>query len=385
MWQPWAGSCRLVTRSSSRHSAWRSLRRAGATRLVELDWWEPISQGEANVLLTPAQHFSARGVHDRNRALWGSFVVETPHIRLYFGVDSGYADHFREIGQRCGAPDVALLPIGAYEPRWFMRDMHMNPAEAVQTHLDLEARLSIAMHFGTFPLTIEGIEEPVGTLREELARRQIPDAEFRVLECGESLRMPGHIEATCQHSRIHGSGELTWPSRPPRSSHPSPSVPCICPTASSMAPMTRGQSPGGIPGPNVAAYYRRRAEHGVGLILTEGTAIDHPACTEHARRPRVSRQRGSRRLGSRAERGPRGRRPHHAATLARGHAAQPGSEPHPEAPPIGPSGMAGPDKPVSPPMSEADIVAAVGAYARSAGHAHRLGFDGIECMARTAT
>ena len=167
------------------------LRRAGATRLVELDWWEPISQGEANVLLTPAQHFSARGVHDRNRALWGSFVVETPHIRLYFGVDSGYADHFREIGQRCGAPDVALLPIGAYEPRWFMRDMHMNPAEAVQTHLDLEARLSIAMHFGTFPLTIEGIEEPVGTLREELARRQIPDAEFRVLECGESLRMPG--------------------------------------------------------------------------------------------------------------------------------------------------------------------------------------------------
>ena len=165
------------------------LRSAGIRRVEELDWWEESSASPLRTTLTPARHFSARGPFDRNRSLWGGFMVALAHRRLFFAGDSAYGPFFREIRQRLGPIDLALLPIGAYEPRWFMQAVHMNPAEAVQAHLDLEVSTSIAMHFGTFQLTSEGIDDPLHAL--DLARREndVPPSRFRTLGFGESVRM----------------------------------------------------------------------------------------------------------------------------------------------------------------------------------------------------
>src|SRR5262245_24410052 len=137
------------------------VRSTGLERVEERDWWQASRKTDFPVTVAPAQHFSGRTPFDRNRALWGSFVFELGGRRLYFGGDTGYNSHFGSIRARLGRMDLSLLPIGAYEPRWFMQDVHMNPAEAVQAHLDLDSRASIGMHFGTFQLTPEGFDEPV--------------------------------------------------------------------------------------------------------------------------------------------------------------------------------------------------------------------------------
>jgi L-ascorbate metabolism protein UlaG (beta-lactamase superfamily) len=165
----------------------RLLRSAGIRQIDELDWWETASAAPLPITLTPAQHFSARGPFDRNRALWGGFLIEAGGHRIFFAGDSGYGPHFREILTRLGPIDLALLPIGAYEPRWFMKDIHMNPADALQAHLDLEARQSIAMHFGRFQLTPEGIDEPVRDLAKALRQQGLPAERFLALRAGESV------------------------------------------------------------------------------------------------------------------------------------------------------------------------------------------------------
>jgi len=167
----------------------RLLQSAGIPDVEELDWWQSASTAPLPVTLTPAQHFSARGPFDRNRALWGGFLIEARGRRLLFAGDSGYGPHFREIAARLAPVDLALLPIGAYEPRWFMKDIHMNPAEAVQAHLDLGARQSLAMHYGTFQLTPEGVGEPVRELTKALRERGVPAGVFRPAEVGESVRL----------------------------------------------------------------------------------------------------------------------------------------------------------------------------------------------------
>jgi L-ascorbate metabolism protein UlaG (beta-lactamase superfamily) len=167
----------------------RLLGSTGRRRAVELDWWESTRAGPLAITLTPAQHFSARTLFDRNRALWGGFLIEIGGRRILHAGDSGYGSHFREIATRLAPIDLALLPIGAYEPRWFMKDIHMNPAEAVQAHLDLGASRSIAMHFGTFQLTPEGIDEPVRELTAALQARGVAPEQFRALEVGESLNL----------------------------------------------------------------------------------------------------------------------------------------------------------------------------------------------------
>jgi L-ascorbate metabolism protein UlaG (beta-lactamase superfamily) len=169
----------------------RLLRSAGFRQVEELDWWETSRAAPLPITVTPAQHFSARGPFDRNRALWGGFLIEAGGQRILHAGDSGYGGHFREIAERLGPIDLALVPIGAYEPRWFMRDIHMDPAEAVQAHLDLGAQQSIAMHFGTFQLTPEGIDEPVRELANALRERAVPAERFRPLEVGESIRLGG--------------------------------------------------------------------------------------------------------------------------------------------------------------------------------------------------
>ena len=167
----------------------RLLRSAGLRRIEELDWWQPSNGAPLPIALTPAHHFSARGILDRNRALWGGFVLTAATRRLYFAGDTAYGAFFPEIARRLGPIDLALLPIGAYEPRWFMKSVHMNPAEAVQAHLDIGARESIGMHFGTFQLTSEGIDDPVTDLKDARDAAHVAPSAFRTLAHGESFTL----------------------------------------------------------------------------------------------------------------------------------------------------------------------------------------------------
>jgi L-ascorbate metabolism protein UlaG (beta-lactamase superfamily) len=165
------------------------VRSSGIRRIEELDWWEDSKTSPLPIALTPAHHFSARGPLDRNRALWGGFVLVAGGRRILFAGDSAYGSFFRDIRQRLGPIELALLPIGAYEPRWFMQAVHMNPAEAAQAHLDLDPSESVGMHFGTFQLTTEGIDEPLRALADACLARNIPPSRFRTLGFGESLRL----------------------------------------------------------------------------------------------------------------------------------------------------------------------------------------------------
>ncbi len=165
----------------------------GAQRVVELDWWQTLSPAAGvEVALTPTRHWSNRLGAPRNHRLWGGFFLTLGAAanakRLWFAGDTGYdADSFRAIAARCGAPDLALIPIGAYEPRWFMAPMHMNPAEAVAAHRDVGARRSVAMHWGTFQLTDEAREAPVEALAAARQAAAVAEGEFGVLEPGASI------------------------------------------------------------------------------------------------------------------------------------------------------------------------------------------------------
>ena len=161
----------------------RTLAKLGITA-TELDWWQSITEKTLRITATPACHFSARTPFDRNRALWGGFMLTCGAGSILFAGDSGAGDHWRDIRQRLGAPSVALLPIGAYEPRWFMAPVHMNPPEAVDAHLALDARHAIGMHFGTFQLTDEPIDAPLHALAA--ACREAGVSTFTTLGFGET-------------------------------------------------------------------------------------------------------------------------------------------------------------------------------------------------------
>jgi L-ascorbate metabolism protein UlaG (beta-lactamase superfamily) len=164
------------------------LRQQGITPVVELDWWEETSLRGARLAFTPAQHWSTRGPGGKNHTLWGGLWLSTRRRSLYFAADTGYSPWFAELRRRYGAPEMALLPIGAYEPRWFMRDQHMNPDDAVRAHRDLGAQISIAMHFGCFRLTDEAIDEPARALALALQAQGVAADAFHVPQPGEILR-----------------------------------------------------------------------------------------------------------------------------------------------------------------------------------------------------
>lgn len=165
----------------------------GLTDVIELDWWQTHSSGNnsataPHITLTPSRHWCRRRPGDTNVRLWGGFLIRAGGRLVYFLGDSGYDDAlFREIGQRGGAPDLALIPIGAYAPRWFMRSAHMNPAEAVQVHRDIRSKLSIAMHWGTFQLTDEARDEPVAQLATARLSAGLDPDSFKALAPGESV------------------------------------------------------------------------------------------------------------------------------------------------------------------------------------------------------
>ncbi len=155
---------------------------------VELDWWQQSRpHPDLEITFVPAQHWSRRGLFDHRRTLWGGHVLTTRHRRVFFAGDTGYPANFREIAARLGPPDLALLPIGAYEPRWFMAKQHMNPDDAVMAHRDLQAKRSVAIHFGTFPLTDEAMDAPAETLGAARSRHGIAADEFIVPDFGKTL------------------------------------------------------------------------------------------------------------------------------------------------------------------------------------------------------
>jgi L-ascorbate metabolism protein UlaG (beta-lactamase superfamily) len=164
------------------------LRKAGLGRVEELDWWDEIRHDGLPIAFVPAQHWSRRGLFDRNRTLWGGFVVRSAGCAggLYFAGDTGYPGPFRALRERLGAPDLALLPIGAYEPRWFMQPQHMNPEDAGEAFEKLGARTLCAMHWGTFKLTDEALDEPPVRIRKYFAERQLDPSRLWIFDIGET-------------------------------------------------------------------------------------------------------------------------------------------------------------------------------------------------------
>jgi len=173
------------------------LRRWGITNVVELDWWQSHVYRGLDMTLTPARHWSARSFNDRNRMLWGAFAVFADGFSCYFAGDSGYGPHYRETRDRL-APrerkgvlfDLALMPIGAYEPRRIMKEHHMNPEEAVAAHREIGARRSLAIHWGCFQLTDEALDEPPLRLAEASAVAGLADTDFVALPVGGSWWRP---------------------------------------------------------------------------------------------------------------------------------------------------------------------------------------------------
>jgi L-ascorbate metabolism protein UlaG (beta-lactamase superfamily) len=164
------------------------LQEVGVQKIIELDWWQGHTlHPKHKVFLTPAQHWSARGLFDSSEALWGGFLIISDEIKVFFSGDTGYARHFEEIYQRFGAMDVSLLPIGCYKPRWFMRDVHMDPDDAVKAHLDLHSALSMGIHFGTFKLADDGVNQPVVDLDLALKNREVSSSQFIAPLNGETL------------------------------------------------------------------------------------------------------------------------------------------------------------------------------------------------------
>jgi L-ascorbate metabolism protein UlaG (beta-lactamase superfamily) len=154
----------------------------------DLDWWDEYKLNDhITIQATPAQHFSSRGTFDRDATLWCGFVIKRKEGNIYFAGDTGYnSKTFIEIGERCAPLNIALIPIGAYKPTWFMSPIHCSPEEAVQIHIDIKSFQSIATHFGTFPLADEGGEEPVSDLRAALDAKNIAREKFIALTEGES-------------------------------------------------------------------------------------------------------------------------------------------------------------------------------------------------------
>lgn len=158
----------------------------GCRNVEEMGWWATVAHEDVEITFVPSQHWSQRGLTDKNESLWGGFVLSADARRVYFAGDTAYFGGFAEIGRRFGPLDAALLPIGAYDPEWFMRKQHMNPEDAVQAFQDLDARLLCAMHWGTFKLTDEPLDEPPKLLEEVRARAGIARERVWVAAIGET-------------------------------------------------------------------------------------------------------------------------------------------------------------------------------------------------------
>jgi L-ascorbate metabolism protein UlaG (beta-lactamase superfamily) len=162
------------------------LKREGIANVRPLDWWQSTAVGAATVTLTPVQHWSSRTPFDRHATLWGGFVVEAGGLSLFHTGDAGYSKDFADIQNRFGGFNFAQLPVGCYEPRWFMKGQHVNEEEAVRAHLDLRSRLTLGIHWGAFRLCDEPVEQPMDRLPVARKALGVPDDAFILFAIGET-------------------------------------------------------------------------------------------------------------------------------------------------------------------------------------------------------
>ncbi|ERL96441.1 putative Zn-dependent hydrolase of beta-lactamase fold [Rhodobacteraceae bacterium HIMB11] len=167
-----------------------TLKKWGAQNVVELDWWQSFEYGNVEIQATPVQHWSKRSFFDRNNTLWAGWMMKWDEFSFYFAGDSGYSNDFKETANKLGSPTLAAIPIGAYEPREFMKGAHMDPAEAVKVFSDLDAKYAVGIHWGTFKLTLEPMNEPPRLLKENLERGDHSLQRFRALRHGEIWNAP---------------------------------------------------------------------------------------------------------------------------------------------------------------------------------------------------
>jgi L-ascorbate metabolism protein UlaG (beta-lactamase superfamily) len=165
------------------------LETVGIKGSADVDWWDEVTLSDkVKITSVPAQHFSGRGMLDRDASLWCGYVLSTPHGQIYFAGDTGYNDKtFVDIGQRFAPIKVSLIPIGAYKPEWFMSPIHVSPFEAVLIHREVGSKKSIASHFGTFPLADDGADDPVEDLSKALLQNNLSKDEFVTLTEGEAV------------------------------------------------------------------------------------------------------------------------------------------------------------------------------------------------------
>ena len=176
----------------------------GITNVKELDWWDSVNVKGVEFNFTPVQHWSARSLGDRSQTLWGGWAVLGSAMHWYFSGDTGYSRDFidtqkrfaeRQTPAQGGGFDIALLAVGAYEPRWFMKEQHINPAEAVQIHQDLKAKRSVGVHWGTFELTDEPLDQPPKDLAAARTAANISDEAFFLLAVGQTRRVDKRTSA----------------------------------------------------------------------------------------------------------------------------------------------------------------------------------------------
>ena len=162
----------------------------GITNVKALDWWSSVEHGGARVTLVPVQHWSSRTPFDRHQSLWGGFVAEAGGLKFFHSGDTGYSADFVEIGRRFGGVDFAQIAVGCYEPRWFMKGQHVNEEEAVQIHLDIRSRFSVGIHWGTFRLCDEPVEQPMDRMPEARRKLGVAEADFPLFALGETRKLP---------------------------------------------------------------------------------------------------------------------------------------------------------------------------------------------------
>ena len=163
---------------------------ADYSQIAELDWWQPAKFSESiRITAVPAYHFSGRGLRDRNQTLWAGYAIESPSGTILFAGDTAYGEHFAEIAARFPKIRLALIPIGAYRPQWFMGPVHISPSDAVRAHKEFGAATSIAIHFGTFRLADDGEHEPVAEFQRALDQEK-ERLRFWTLDAGEARDIP---------------------------------------------------------------------------------------------------------------------------------------------------------------------------------------------------
>ncbi|MGT2474030.1 MBL fold metallo-hydrolase [Paraburkholderia terrae] len=182
------------------------LAKKGITNAQELDWGDETSDAGLDFWFVPATHWSARSLTDRNETLWGGWVVKTPAgaahpVSVYFAGDTGYSNDFKRIGAAFGCVDLALIPVGAYGPRWFMGPQHVDPQQAVQIFEDVHAKKAIGIHWGTFELTDEALDEPPKKLADATHEAGLPDDAFTVLHHGQMIRLDTSADSHSTCSR----------------------------------------------------------------------------------------------------------------------------------------------------------------------------------------